>query len=53
MTVAGVAGSGVGLYLVKTIVELHHGTIAMASRSGAGSRFTVRLPEPTSANALA
>jgi signal transduction histidine kinase len=50
---AGVAGSGVGLYLVKTIVELHHGTIAMASRSGAGSRFTVRLPEPTSANALA
>ena len=41
---AGVAGSGVGLYLVKTIVDLHGGSIELLSRPGEGTRFTVRLP---------
>jgi two-component system OmpR family sensor kinase len=40
----GIVGSGVGLYLVKTIIELHKGSIALHSREGAGSRFTVQLP---------
>ena len=40
----GIVGSGVGLYLVKTIIELHKGSVALNSREGEGSRFTVRLP---------
>jgi len=40
----GIVGSGVGLYLVKTIVELHKGSVALNSREGEGSRFTVQLP---------
>jgi two-component system OmpR family sensor kinase len=41
---SGIVGSGVGLYLVRTIVDLHEGTIALDSREGEGSKFTVRLP---------
>jgi two-component system OmpR family sensor kinase len=40
----GIVGSGVGLYLVKTIIELHKGSVALDSREGEGSRFTVQLP---------
>jgi signal transduction histidine kinase len=41
---SGIVGSGVGLYLVKTIIELHQGTITLDSRENEGSRFTIRLP---------
>jgi signal transduction histidine kinase len=41
---SGIVGSGVGLYLVSTIVELHHGSVALQSREGEGSLFTVTLP---------
>ncbi|MBU3191332.1 ATP-binding protein [Clostridium bowmanii] len=37
-------GSGVGLSLVKTIVELHGGSIYTESEYGKGSKFTVMLP---------
>jgi two-component system, OmpR family, sensor kinase len=40
----GIVGSGVGLYLVKTIVELHKGRVELLSGEGEGSRFTVQLP---------
>jgi light-regulated signal transduction histidine kinase (bacteriophytochrome) len=33
---SGIVGSGVGLYLVRTIVDLHEGTIALHSREGQG-----------------
>ena len=42
--VAGTVGAGVGLYLVKLVVELHRGTITVSSAEGKGSRFIVRLP---------
>jgi two-component system, OmpR family, sensor kinase len=41
---SGIVGSGVGLYLVKTIMDLHQGSILVESRENKGSRFTLRLP---------
>ena len=39
------SGSGIGLNLCKTLVELHHGTITAANRKDVrGSIFTVRIP---------
>lgn len=37
-------GLGLGLSLVKAVVEAHHGWISVSSRDGAGSEFTVSLP---------
>ena len=37
-------GTGIGLSGVRSIVELHHGSIAAESLLGEGSTFTVRLP---------
>jgi signal transduction histidine kinase len=42
--VSGIVGTGVGLYLVKMVVDLHGGSVAVDSREGQGSRFTLRLP---------
>ena len=37
-------GSGLGLTLVKHIVEAHGGTIEVESEVGEGSKFTLRIP---------
>lgn len=37
-------GSGIGLSLVKRLVELHHGTISVDSKLGEGTTFTVEIP---------
>lgn len=39
-----VAGTGIGLYISKAIVESHGGTIAVLSEDGKGSTFIVSLP---------
>ena len=37
-------GSGIGLYVVKTIVEMHKGDIKLKSDIGKGSIFEIKLP---------
>jgi len=39
-----VAGTGIGLYISKAIVESHGGNISVRSEEGHGSTFTVSLP---------
>lgn len=38
-------GSGIGLSIVKALVELHNGSITVESKYKKGSKFTVELPE--------
>jgi signal transduction histidine kinase len=42
---SSVEGSGLGLYWVKQIVELHGGRISVRSRHGKGSTFIVEVPK--------
>jgi len=39
-------GLGLGLSLVKAVVEAHHGQVSVVSQEGAGSEFLVTLPRP-------
>jgi hypothetical protein len=42
--VTGIVGTGVGLNLVKMVVDLHGGEVTVETQEGKGSLFTVRLP---------
>ena len=37
-------GTGIGLYLVKSFVEMHGGKISVKSEEGKGSEFSIELP---------
>jgi signal transduction histidine kinase len=41
---AQIEGTGLGLFIVKTIVEAHKGTVQVESVEGQGSTFSVRIP---------
>jgi signal transduction histidine kinase len=45
---SGIAGSGVGLYIAKKIVDVHGGRIEVESRLDRGSTFRIVLPAPAS-----
>ncbi|MGL5755820.1 MAG: PAS domain-containing sensor histidine kinase [Paraclostridium sp.] len=38
-------GSGIGLNLVKSIIEMHNGSIEVKSKLGEGSEFIITLPD--------
>jgi len=48
----GIAGTGFGLYLSKTIVELHGGTVEVESVQGHGATFRVVIPSRAAPRAL-
>lgn len=41
---SGVEGTGLGLYLTKTIITQHHGEVSFVSEEGLGTTFAVTLP---------
>lgn len=43
-TARAIQGTGLGLSVVRSTVELHGGTVAIASQVGEGTTVTVRLP---------
>ncbi|MGH9832218.1 MAG: sensor histidine kinase, partial [Blastocatellia bacterium] len=53
VTSAQIHGNGLGLGLVKQIIEAHGGRVSVESKAGQGSRFTLRLPILAVAESLA
>ena len=47
-----VSGTGLGLVIVKGIVELHGGTVSLTSTAGVGTEVTVRLPADAAATGV-
>ncbi len=41
------SGSGLGLAIARRVVERHGGTLRVHTERGAGSTFTIELPEPS------
>jgi len=39
-----IGGCGLGLSIVQSIVEAHHGTVSVESEAGHGSTFTIQIP---------
>jgi signal transduction histidine kinase len=45
---SSVRGTGLGLFIVKTFVAAHDGTVGVDSQLGVGTTFTIRIPLHTS-----
>ncbi len=43
-TATNIGGTGIGLHLAKSLVEMHHGSVEVTSVEGEGSTFIIRLP---------
>lgn len=43
-TSTGISGTGIGLHIVKQIIDHHGGDVSVVSEVGVGTTFTVRLP---------
>jgi signal transduction histidine kinase len=43
-TAEGISGTGIGLNLVKHLIEMHGGSVGVDSIEGEGSTFEIRLP---------
>lgn len=43
---AGEAGTGLGMSIVKEIVDMHGGTVEVFSRVGEGTQFKICIPQP-------
>ena len=41
---SNIAGTGIGLNLVKRLIEMHNGSIDLESQVGVGTTFTIRIP---------
>lgn len=46
---AGVAGSGLGLYMARAVVEVHGGTLTVENAAESGKIFRIWLPIPSDA----
>jgi hypothetical protein len=47
-----ITGSGLGLSIVRKVIELYNGSISVESEPDVGTKFTVRLPVNTNDNVL-
>lgn len=43
-TSGGKTGTGIGLAIVKNVIDAHHGSVDVSSVLGEGTTFTIRLP---------
>ncbi|THC43574.1 PAS domain-containing sensor histidine kinase [Massilia sp. Mn16-1_5] len=50
---AGMPGSGLGLYMARSIVEVHGGVLSLVTPSGGGAEFRIWLPIAGAAKLLA
>jgi two-component system cell cycle sensor histidine kinase PleC len=48
----GNKGSGLGLAIARSLVELHGGTLTIASRVGSGTSVCVQLPNAAASDAM-
>ncbi|HAV37129.1 MAG TPA: sensor histidine kinase, partial [Massilia sp.] len=49
----GLPGSGLGLYMARSIVEVHGGIVSLVKPAGGGAEFRIWLPVAGAGKALA
>lgn len=43
-SVSPAGGTGLGMLIIKSVVDAHHGTVSIVSREGEGTTVSIRLP---------